>query len=151
MTNGDDRIRGRLSRPGGTRLLGARPPLDHLHAPRAKVSDEAVVPAASRPEEEQFLDIVEQSASDRLPLAMKYYTAGRGDVGDRHVSVHRVLLGPPARLVATCHRSNTLKTFRVDSIVSARLDKEEAFRSAEDAAVDGYLKASARPPLDHLP
>jgi predicted DNA-binding transcriptional regulator YafY len=73
---------------------------------------------------------------------MKYYTAGRGDVGDRHVSVHRVLLGPPARLVATCHRSSTLKTFRVDSIVSARLDGDEPFRGVEDAAVDAYLTAS---------
>jgi predicted DNA-binding transcriptional regulator YafY len=101
----------------------------------------AVVPAAPRPEEEQFLDVVEQSASDRIVLAMKYYTAGRGDVGDRHVSVHRVLLGLPARIVATCHRSNTLKTFRVDSIIRARLDRGEPFRSVEDAAV-AYLKAS---------
>lgn len=124
--------------PGRKRLLD----LVLARLPRAKISDEAVVPAASRPEEEQFLDIVEQSASDRLSLAMKYYTAGRGDVGDRHVSVHRVLLGPPARLVATCHRSNTLKTFRVDSIVSGRLDREEPFRSADDAAVNAYLKAS---------
>ena len=73
---------------------------------------------------------------------MKYFTAGRGDVGDRHVSVHRVLLGPPARIVATCHRSNTLKTFRVDSIVTARLDRDEPFRSVEDAALDAYLRAS---------
>lgn len=124
--------------PGRKRLLD----LVLARLPRAKVSDVAVVPAAPRPEEEQFLDVVEQSASDRIPLAMKYYTAGRGDVGDRHASVHRVLLGLPARIVATCHRSNTLKTFRVDSIVSARLDRDEPFRSVEDAAVDAYLKAS---------
>ena len=124
--------------PGRKRLLD----LVLTRLPRAKISDEAVVPAASKLEEEQFLDVVEQSASDRIALAMKYFTAGRGDVGDRHASVHRVLLGPPARLVATCHRTGTLKTFRVDSIVSARLDKEEPFRSADDAAVDAYLQRS---------
>ena len=110
--------------------------------PRAKIADDAVVPTATRPEEAQFLDVVEQSASDRITLAMRYYTAGRGDVGDRHVSVHRILLGPPARLVATCHRTGTLKTFRVDNIVSARLDKEEPFRATDDAALDAYLQRS---------
>ncbi|HEY2517063.1 MAG TPA: WYL domain-containing protein [Polyangiaceae bacterium] len=124
--------------PGRKRLLD----LVLARLPRAKISESAVVPPASRPEEEQFLDIVEQSASDQVALSMRYVTAARGDVGDRHASVHRVLLGPPARLVATCHRSGTLKTFRVDSIVSARLDPEELFRSSDAAALDAYLKAS---------
>ncbi len=110
--------------------------------PRAKVADAAVIPPSPRPEEDQFLDVVEQSASERVALAMRYFTAGRGDVGDRHVSVHRVLLGPPARLVATCHRSGTLKTFRLDSIVSARLDDQTPYRPADEAAVNAYLSAS---------
>ncbi len=124
--------------PGRKRLLD----LVLARLPRAKISEAAVVPASSRPEEEQFLDVVEQSASEQVTLAMRYFTAGRGDVGDRHASVHRVLLGPPARIVATCHRSGTLKTFRVDSIVGARLDRDEPFRGAEDAAVDVYMRAS---------
>ena len=124
--------------PGRKRLLD----LVLARLPRAQISDGAVVPPAPRPEEEQFLDLVEQSASERVSLSMRYHTVGRGDVGDRHASVHRILIGPPARLVATCHRSNTLKTFRVDSIVSARLDRDEPFRSVDDAAVDAYLKAS---------
>jgi predicted DNA-binding transcriptional regulator YafY len=110
--------------------------------PRAKISDAAIVPPSTKPEEEQFLDIVEQSASERVALSMRYFTAGRGDVSDRHVSVHRVLLGPPTRLVATCHRSGTLKTFRLDSIVSARLDPQMPYRNADEAAVDAYQNAS---------
>jgi predicted DNA-binding transcriptional regulator YafY len=124
--------------PGRKRLLD----LVLARLPRAKISEAAVVPAAPRPEEEQFLDVVEEAASEHVALAMRYFTAGRGDVGDRHVSVHRILLGPPARLVATCHRTGALKTFRVDSIVSARLDGDEAFRASDDTAVDAYLKAS---------
>jgi predicted DNA-binding transcriptional regulator YafY len=124
--------------PGRKRLLD----LVLARLPRAKIAEAAVVPSALRPEEEQFLDVVEQSASERVVLAMRYFTAGRGDVGDRHASVHRVMLGPPARLIATCHRSGTLKTFRVDSIVSARLDKEEAFRASDEATVDSFLKGS---------
>jgi predicted DNA-binding transcriptional regulator YafY len=73
---------------------------------------------------------------------MRYYTASRGELTDRHASVHRVLLGPPARLIATCHLSGTLKTFRVDSIVSARFDKDVPFRGADEAALAAYQKAS---------
>lgn len=93
-------------------------------------------------QEEQYLSVVEDAADAKVALAMRYYTAGRGDVGDRHVSVHRVHAGPPVRFVATCHRSDTLKTFRVDGIMSARLDTREKFRAADDAAIDDYVRSS---------
>jgi predicted DNA-binding transcriptional regulator YafY len=48
--------------PGRKRLLD----LVLARLPRAKVSDVAVVPAAPRPEEEQFLDIVEHSRATGL-------------------------------------------------------------------------------------
>ena len=93
-------------------------------------------------QEEQYLGAVEDSASRRVALHMRYYTASRGDVGDRYVSVHHVHLGPPARFVATCHRSGTLKTFRVDGIIQGRLDEREPYRAADEAALDAYQKGS---------
>ncbi len=92
-------------------------------------------------QEEQYLSVVEDSSA-RVALWMKYYTASRGDVGERHASVHRVHAGPPTRFIATCHRSGTLKTFRVDGILWARLDPNEPFRPASEAEVDAYDKAS---------
>ncbi len=56
--------------PGRKRLLD----LVLARLPRAKISEAAVVPASSRPEEEQFLDVVEQSASEQVTLAMRYFT-----------------------------------------------------------------------------
>ena len=93
-------------------------------------------------QEEQYLGVVEDSASLEVALFMRYYTASRGDVGDRHVSAHRVHVGPPARFVATCHRSGTLKTFRVDGIISGRLDEREPYRAADESALDAYQKGS---------
>jgi hypothetical protein len=46
------------------------------------------------------------------------------------------MISSPARFVATCHRSSTLKTFRVDGIIRARLDDQERYREATDADID---------------
>jgi predicted DNA-binding transcriptional regulator YafY len=53
-----------------------------------------------------------------------------------------VLLGPPARFVATCHRSGTLKWFRVESVSDAKVDEKEPFRDADPKLVDAHLRAS---------
>ncbi len=108
----------------------------------ASASAEGIVPRGASEQEEQGLAPVEDAVSRKTALFMRYYTASRGAVGDRHVSVHRLHVGPPARFIATCHRSEMLKTFRVDAIVSARLDEHERFRAADEAAVDAYDKAS---------
>jgi len=114
-----------------------------------------VVAREVSPEEERFLAVIEDSASQRTALHVRYLTAGRVDEGSRHASVHRVLLGPPDRFVATCHRSGTLKTFRVDGVLDARLDPAHPFRAADEATVDAYLQASLDgfhgegPPREH--
>jgi predicted DNA-binding transcriptional regulator YafY len=113
--------------------------LDRL--PGVDTNAASVVTSEPSPQEEQYLSVVEDSSA-RVALWMKYYTASRGDVGERHVSVHRVHTGPPARFIATCHRSGTLKTFRVDGILWARLDPSEPFRPAPEAEIDAYDKAS---------
>ena len=109
--------------------------------PGVEASTPNIVTHQASPQEEQYLSAVEDS-SGRVALWMRYYTAGRGDVGDRHVSVHRVHAGPPARFIATCHRSGTLKTFRVDAIVSAKLDPGTPFRTTPEDDVDVYDRAS---------
>ncbi len=102
----------------------------------------AVVARETSAHEEEYLGVVEDAANRRVVLYMRYFTASRGAAGDRHVSVHRVLVGPPARFVATCHRSAAVKTFRVDGIMSARLDENEPYRATDDAIVDDFCKAS---------
>ncbi|MGO9838306.1 MAG: helix-turn-helix transcriptional regulator [Polyangiaceae bacterium] len=113
--------------------------LDRL--PGIETSAPSVITHEPTLQEEQYLSVVEDSSA-RVALWMKYYTASRGDVGERHASVHRVHAGPPTRFIATCHRSGTLKTFRVDGILWARLDPNEPFRPASEAEVDAYDKAS---------
>jgi predicted DNA-binding transcriptional regulator YafY len=114
--------------------------LDRL--PKSEVATDVVVSRESSAQEDQYLGVVEDCANSKAALFMRYYTASRGDAGSRHASVHRVLIGPPARFVATCHRSDTLKTFRVDSIMSASLDGRERYRPADERAIDAYLGAS---------
>jgi predicted DNA-binding transcriptional regulator YafY len=134
--------------------------LPHRHpsdapATAASATSPVIVAREASPEEERFLAVIEDSASQRTALHMRYLTAGRVDESSRHASVHRVLLGPPARFVATCHRSGTLKTFRVDGVLDARMDAAHAFRAADEAAVDAYLQASLDgfhgdgPPREH--
>ena len=108
----------------------------------ASASAGAVVARESSAQEDQYLGVVEDAANRRVVLGMRYFTASRGAAGDRHVSVHRVLVGPPARFVGTCHRTDSVKTFRVDSIMSARLDDSESYRATDDAIVDDFCKAS---------
>ena len=122
---------------------GRREVLDLVLArlPGVEADAPGVTTRAPSVQEEQYLSVVEDSIA-RVALRMKYYTASRGDVGERHASVHRVHAGPPARFIATCHRSGTLRTFRVDGILWARLDPTEPFRPASEAEVDAYDTAS---------
>lgn len=102
----------------------------------------AVMPAETTQREELHLPVIEDSANQKIALQFSYFTANRGSETKRHASVHRVLLGPPARFVATCHRTGGLKWFRVENVSDAKLDSHEAFRDAETKAVDAHLRAS---------
>jgi predicted DNA-binding transcriptional regulator YafY len=110
--------------------------------PKSEIAADVVVSRESSAQEDQYLGVVEDCANSKTALFMRYYTASRGDAGSRHASVHRVLIGPPARFVATCHRSGTLKTFRVDSIMSASLDGRERYRPVDERAIDAYVSTS---------
>jgi predicted DNA-binding transcriptional regulator YafY len=102
-----------------------------------------VVSRAASENEEQYGPIIEEAAARKLAVAMKYLTASRGGkVGDRHVSVHAIEIGPPARFVATCHRNGDLRWFRVDGIIRARVDDREPFRPCTAETVDEFRRAS---------
>src|SRR5262249_20231908 len=74
-----------------------------------------------------------------LPARFRYYTASRGSDALRAASVHRVVVGPPARFLAVCHRTDTLKWFRVDNVFEAAVDEHGTFRDAPIEEVEGLL------------
>lgn len=103
---------------------------------------EAVVPPEGSQSEDAHLSTVEDSAARKVTLRFRYYTASRGDFSTRYASVHRVVPGHPARFIATCHRANALRWFRVEHMTSAELDANQPYRNATKAAVDKFLRAS---------
>jgi predicted DNA-binding transcriptional regulator YafY len=102
----------------------------------------AVVPPTATKQEEDYLAVVEDAATQKRPLWFRYFTASRGQMSTRHASVHRIVVGRPARFIATCHREDKLKWFRVENILSAHLDPQEIYRSAETKALETFHKAS---------
>lgn len=92
----------------------------------------AVRPPLIDSEEETRLSLLEDAANTKTVAVIRYFTASRRDEGRRAVSIHRVDLGPAAQLVATCHRSNTLKRFRVSNVSSVQLDDNDTFRHATE-------------------
>lgn len=102
----------------------------------------AVMPPASTKPEEDYLSLVEDAASQKQALRFRYFTTSRGQMSTRHASVHRIVLGRPARFVATCHREDKLKWFRVENILSARLDAAEPYRASDTKQVEAFLGAS---------
>jgi predicted DNA-binding transcriptional regulator YafY len=130
--------------PGGKvrdRLL--RIVIDQLPA-RGKLLTAAPVVSRRRTEqEEEHMPVVEESAARKLPLFMKYFTASRGGrQSDRHVSVHVVDIGPPARFIATCHKNGDLRWFRVEGIARARVDETQKFRECDPTELDAFRAAS---------
>lgn len=113
----------------------------------------AIVARQETGAEERFLAVVEDAAARARALRFRYYTASKGTETTRWASVHRVIVGPPARFLATCHRDGTLKWFRLDNVFDAAVDAQEPLREASAASVeemlrgslDGYFDATAAP------
>ncbi len=91
--------------------------------------------------EESWLEAVEKAAERGVALQMTYFSASRGRT-DRYASVQRVLVGPPSRFVAVCHRSGTLKWFRVENISHAKLDAGTPYRRDDESRVLAFVKES---------
>ena len=108
---------------------------------KAEPTAAVVTPEVSDPEE-RFLDVVVDAAERRMPLRFRYYSASRGSDSLRHASVHRVVVGPPARFIGMCHREDRLKWFRIDNVTDASVDTVTVFRDAPKAAIDELVAGS---------
>lgn len=109
----------------------------------AAAPDLAAVRAPDVPEdEERWLAIAEDAVAKRVPMKMRYFTASRRSDAWRHVSVHRVDLGPRTHFVATCHQAGVLKTFRLSNVSDAKLDPGETFRATSADALRRFDEAT---------
>jgi predicted DNA-binding transcriptional regulator YafY len=101
----------------------------------------AILTRSLSPNEETVLAQLQRAAEERTAVGMKYFTLSRGDLSNRFVSVHRLLIDV-GRFIATCHRDNRLKWFRIDGVQSVYTASSESFRTEEDAAVSRLIDES---------
>lgn len=127
----DSKPRSALLRRISSALPRQANPVEHLESVLQGVGNEA-----------PFVPLVTDAAVHATALHFRYFSASRGALEWRHASIQRVLPGPPPRMVAHCHRSNTLKWFRIDGIVEARPDLAIAYRSISASDVDAYIATS---------
>jgi predicted DNA-binding transcriptional regulator YafY len=93
-----------------------------------------------------YLPAIEDAAAKRRVLRIRYFTASRGELAWRQVSILRIVIGPPARFVAVCHRSDGLKWFRLSNVVEAQDDAADmtgSFRSREEAQILRFVGESS--------
>ncbi len=95
-------------------------------------------PADSDDEEERWLSIMEDWVLKKTAVKMRYYSASRRHESWRHVSVHRISVGPRPHFIATCHIADALRRFRLSGVSEARIDPAEKIRTATRAAVDHF-------------
>lgn len=105
------------------------------HLEPAGFEPNAVQTLAVEPEEERWLSLVEDAISKKSALKMRYFTASRRHESWRHVSIHRLDLGAKPQFIATCHRADALRRFRVGNVLDAKLDPGEPFRKTTAAAL----------------
>jgi predicted DNA-binding transcriptional regulator YafY len=118
-------------------LLACAPPRE----PGA-VALETMEPPPLGEKEDRMLELAQTAAAHRVALAVRYYTAGRGEETKRWLSVHRIETGEHPRLVAFCHKRNELRTFRVDRIRGALMDPGVRFQHVDEAEVTSFIARS---------
>jgi predicted DNA-binding transcriptional regulator YafY len=88
----------------------------------------------------ETLEDLEDSAYSRTAARVSYHSPERGSVEWRHLSVQRVAYHErPMRLLALCHRSRTLKWFRLDRVQAVELDRREPFSAAPEDAIEDIV------------
>lgn len=105
----------------------------------------AILTRSLSPGEDKVLAQLQRAAEERTAVGVKYFTLSRGDLSNRFVSVHRLLVDV-GRFIATCHRDGRLKWFRVDGVQGVYDAPNESYRTEDDAvvarlideSVDGY-------------
>ena len=114
----------------------------YVGAGAMKRNDATVLPPTLGPQEEHWLGFVEDAAGQGQVLRFRYLSARAGVVETREASPHRVVPGPPARFMATCHRSGKLKWFRVDRMSGATLEGKERARKVDEKELEEALRTS---------
>jgi predicted DNA-binding transcriptional regulator YafY len=125
--------------PGRTRLLEAVS--SHAPAPLLEVLNRAIPPRASEAENHLLPKLLDGLAQ-QSPVRLKYWTASRGALGTRTVSVQRVLVGPPTRFLAWCHMSQSLRWFRLDNASTIEADPSATFHSVDEGELDVVVQES---------
>lgn len=107
--------------------------------PRAR---DAVEPAPRSTAERTHEALVVEAAMRRECLFLRYYSANRGAVSARVVSVQRVMAGAPVRLVVWCHERQELLWFVLENVRAARVDRAERFHEADPVEVERFVRES---------
>jgi predicted DNA-binding transcriptional regulator YafY len=90
----------------------------------------------------KVLTILEDGVREQRAVKIDYFGVSRGDRDRREISVHRIFYGDRMRMLATCHRTDTLKYFRVDGVRDASLGTTSAFRAVSADEIQAFLATS---------
>ncbi len=101
-----------------------------------------VLPPRSSETEENHLPQLLDAVAMRTSLRVRYFTASRGALTERVVSVQRVMPGPPVRFLGYCHTVRDLRWFRLDYVASLQADPAAPFVDVDDADVEALLARS---------
>ncbi|MDB4989589.1 MAG: hypothetical protein JWN04_4767 [Myxococcaceae bacterium] len=107
--------------------------------------------ARSRDLLEAMLVSLEDALQERRVVEVDYFSASRGLPSQRWLSIQRIFPGERARVIAICHRSGRLQTFRVDRFRSVQEAPAETFRAATEGEIEAEMDASVnwyRAPTD---
>jgi predicted DNA-binding transcriptional regulator YafY len=85
---------------------------------------------------------VEGALMQGRPLRVYYFSTSGGTLEWRLITPARVQTEPRARIAAVCHRSNSLKWFRVDNVQRAEVALQETPAPLDSEAIDHFLKTS---------
>jgi len=101
-------------------------------------SVEAILTQPLSAEAETQLSRLEDSIVGSFVVRVQF-TGSSGDPAS--LSVHSILLDRQ-RLIATCHRENRLKWYRLNGILSVGVDSRERYRPATEAQLGQFLRHS---------
>jgi predicted DNA-binding transcriptional regulator YafY len=101
-----------------------------------------VIPGRMSQPEQRMLGAIEDALRAKEAILVRYFSASRGVLSHRIVSVQKVLLGPPARCVGYCHASRALRWFRLDSFTEVERTQSEAFVEVAEPEILTFVEAS---------
>lgn len=95
--------------------------------------------------EQQFarLGTLQRCAAERRPVRMRYFSAHRGHLDTRVVSVQYIEAGQHPRFAAYCHSHHTLRWFRLDGVETAEEDTSSEFVRPVEETLAAFLRGSA--------